>query len=78
MNSSVASVLSNPVIMAKVHGILVLVWITLAIATTSWALYDPDSKYLLAWVIAMSAYANAAAHWSARQGAAPSAGEVSS
>ena len=68
-----STVLSDPKAMAKVHGALALVWLVLAILTTVWALYDPENEYLLAWVIAMSAEAHAAAHWSARQGAAPSA-----
>ena len=67
--------LSDPKRMIKVHGVLALLWVVLALGTTVWAVLDSESKYLLAWVIWMSGYANAAAHWSARQGAAPSAGD---
>jgi hypothetical protein len=67
--------LSDPARMIRVHGWAALVWLVLAILTTAWALYDPENRYLLAWVVFMSAYANCASHWSAREGAAPSAKE---
>jgi hypothetical protein len=57
------------------HTVLAVVWLVLALATTGWALYDPESRYLLAWVIFMSAYANAAAHLAGRAGAGPSEDE---
>lgn len=57
----------------RVHNWAAGVWLALALGTTGWALYDPENRYLLAWVIFMSAYANTASHWSAREGAAPSA-----
>lgn len=59
----------------RLHAGAALLWLGLAIATTAWALLMPDNRYLLAWVIFMSAYANTASHWSAREGAAPSARE---
>jgi hypothetical protein len=58
------------------HAYAAWLWLALAILTTAWALYDPENRYLLAWVIFMSAYANTASHWSAREGAAPSAREA--
>jgi len=48
------------------------VWFVLLVGTTAWAVWDPESKFLIAWVICMSAYANFVGHWSAREGAAPS------
>lgn len=59
----------------RLHAGAAVLWLVLAIATTGWAIWDSDSKFLLAWVIFMSAYANTASHWSAREGAAPSAGD---
>lgn len=59
----------------KLHEVLAGVWAVLALGTTGWALYDNENKFLLAWVIFMSAYANVVGHWSAREGAAPSAEE---
>lgn len=59
----------------RLHAGAAVLWLVLAIATTGWALAMPDNRYLLAWVIFMSAYANTASHWSAREGAAPSAKE---
>lgn len=67
------AVLDDPKRMMAVHGWLAALWLALAVGTTAWAFYDPESRYLLAWLVFMSAYANAGAHWSARQGAAPSA-----
>jgi len=52
------------------------IWLVLALGTTYWAGADPDNKYLLAWVIFMSGYANVAAHLAGRAGAAPSEGET--
>lgn len=59
----------------RLHAGAAVLWLVLAVATTGWALVMPDNHYLLAWVIFMSAYANTASHWSAREGAAPSAKE---
>lgn len=59
----------------RVHTALAVIWAVLAIATTGWALYDPESRYLLAWVIAMSAYANLCGHLAAAAGAGPSEDE---
>lgn len=56
----------------RLHTAAAGVWGVLAIATTAWALYDPDNRYLLAWVIFMSAYANVGTHLAARAGAGPS------
>lgn len=33
------------------HTVLAGIWAVLALATTAWALWQPESKYLLAWVI---------------------------
>jgi hypothetical protein len=57
------------------HTILAGIWLVLALATTGWGIYAPENKYLLAWVIFMSGYANVAAHLAARAGSAPSEGE---
>lgn len=54
------------------HTVMAGLWLVLAIATTAWAVWDPESKYLLAWVIFMSGYANTAAHLAGRAGAGPS------
>ena len=70
---SVTDMLQDPARMIGVHSWLALVWLALTIGTTVWALVSPDNRYLLAWVIFMSGYANVASHWSAREGAAPSA-----
>lgn len=56
----------------KAHTVLAAVWLVLALGTTAWALYDADNRFLLAWVIFMSAYANCASHLAARAGAGPS------
>jgi hypothetical protein len=63
----------SPEARIRLHTWLARLWLALAVATTGWALWSPDNRYLLAWVIFMSAYANTASHWSAREGAAPSA-----
>jgi hypothetical protein len=68
-------ILDDPKVMARVHGVLALVWLILAILTTVWGVIDQDNRLLIAWLIFMSGYANAASHWGARQGAAPSAKE---
>lgn len=72
---SLLHALNDPAKMAGVHGYLAALWLALAALTTVWAVLDPENRYLLAWVIFMSGYANAGAHWAARQGAAPSAEE---
>ena len=72
---SLLAVLDDPKMMAHVHGWLAVVWAVLTVLTTAWALIAPEHPWLLAWVIAMSGWANTAAHWGARQGAAPSAKE---
>ena len=56
----------------RVHYVASGLWLLLALATTAWAIYDPENQYLLAWVIFMSAYANVASHLSAAAGAGPS------
>jgi len=63
----------SPEVRIKLHTWLACLWFMLAILTTGWAFYDPENRFLLAWIIFMSAYANTASHWSAREGAAPSA-----
>jgi hypothetical protein len=57
----------------RLHSWAAWLWLALAVATTGWALVDSENHALLAWVIFMSAYANTASHWSAKEGAAPSA-----
>lgn len=59
----------------KVHTALAALWLLLALGTTVWAFWDPENHYLLAWVIFMSAYANAASHLAGRAGAGPSEGQ---
>ncbi len=54
------------------HGWLAVAWFILTLVTTGLALWFPEHPWLLAWVIFMSGYANTAAHWAAREGAAPS------
>lgn len=56
----------------RLHTILAGIWLVLALGTTFWSVWDPENKYLLAWLVFMSAYANVVGHWSAREGAAPS------
>jgi hypothetical protein len=65
----------TPAARIRMHTWLAWAWLVLAVGTTGWALYDPENRYLLAWVIFMSAYANCVGHWSAKEGAAPSAEE---
>ncbi len=72
---NIPRVLNDPKAMARLHGVLALVWLVLAILTTVWGVISQESPYLIAWLIFMSGYANAASHWGARQGAAPSAKE---
>lgn len=55
--------------MRRFHGWAAVAWVVLAIATTAFALWAPDNKFLLAWVIFMSGYANAASHWGAKEAA---------
>lgn len=60
---------NDPRTMVIVHGWAAVLWAVLALGTTVAAVMFPEHPTLLAWVIFMSGYANAAAHWSARQGA---------
>jgi hypothetical protein len=66
----------SPEARMRLHLWLVWLWIVLTIATTVLALYLGESPFM-AWVIAISGYANVCGHWSAREGAAPSASEES-
>jgi hypothetical protein len=75
---SIMDMLQDPARMIGVHSWLALLWLALTFGTTVLAMWFPEHPYLLAWVIFMSGYANVASHWSAREGAAPSAGEVAS
>lgn len=59
----------------RVHRVMAGLWFALAIATTGWAIYDPENRYLLAWLVFMSGYANVAAHLSGAAGAGPSEGD---
>ena len=64
--------------LVKVHNGLAVLWLVLALATTGWAIWDPENRFLLAWVIFMSAYANVASHLSGAAGAGPSESGASS
>jgi hypothetical protein len=55
-----------------IHKALAALWFLLAIGTTAWGAWDPENKFLLAWVIFMSGYANCAGHLAAMAGAGPS------
>lgn len=59
----------------RLHTWLAWLWLGLTLATTAAAMRWPEHPWLLAWVICMSGYANVVGHWSAREGAAPSAAE---
>lgn len=59
----------------RLHTAAAWIWLTLTLFTTAAAMVWPEHPWLLAWVIAMSGYANVVGHWSAREGAAPSAKE---
>lgn len=63
--------------MRRAHSVMAIIWGVLAIVTTAWAVYDPESKLLMGWLVFMSAYALSVGHWGARQGAGAevSAGE---
>jgi hypothetical protein len=65
----------TPAARIRMHTWLAWVWLVLAVGTTGWAFWQPENRYLLAWIVFMSAYANCCGHWSAREGAAPSAKE---
>lgn len=53
----------------------ILIWRALMVGTTAWAIWDPESRYLFAWVIFMSAYAIVISHQAVKAGAEPSAKE---
>jgi hypothetical protein len=55
------------------HTWLAWVWLGLTLITTAAAWWWHDQPWLLAWITFMSGYALTATHWSAREGAAPSA-----
>lgn len=57
----------------RLHTTLAWAWLALTPATTAAAPAWPEHPRLLARVIAMSGYANVCGHWSAKEGAAPSA-----
>lgn len=59
----------------RVHQGLVALWAALTIGTTGWAVWMPDSPYLMAWLIFISCYAVVCTHWAGFEGAAPSAKE---
>jgi hypothetical protein len=69
----IRSTLANPEKMIVVHTWMAIIWALLSLATTIAAVVFPDNRFLLAWVIFMSGYANTVGHWAARQGAAPNA-----
>lgn len=58
----------------RLHEVMAGVWAVLTLGTTGAAMLWPEHPWLLAWVICMSGYANVVGHWSAKEGAAPSAG----
>lgn len=57
------------------HTYAAWIWLVLTLLTTAAAMRWPEHPWLLAWIITMSGYANVVGHWSAREGAAPSAQE---
>ena len=65
----------DPRCMMRLHAVMFWLWLAAGVALTGWAFYDPDNRYLLALVVFMSAYANAAGHAAGYSGAAPSARE---
>jgi len=65
----------TPARTVKLHTTMAAIWAVLALSTTAWGLYDPENRYLLAWLIFMSGYANMVGHLAGRAGAAPSAKE---
>ena len=65
----------SPEARIRLHTWLAWLWLALTLATTGAAMRWPEHPWLLAWVICMSGYANVVGHWSAREGAAPSASE---
>jgi hypothetical protein len=65
----------TPASRIRLHTYLAWVWLGLTVVTTAWAVWMPDSKLLMGWLIAMSGYAIVSTHWAAREGAAPSAEE---
>lgn len=62
----------SPHTVVRLHTTLAGLWFMLAVATTGWAVWDPENRYLLAWLVFMSGYANVAGHLAARAGAGPS------
>jgi hypothetical protein len=65
----------TPASRIRMHTWLAWAWLGLTVVTTAWAVWMPDSKLLMGWLIAMSGYAIVSTHWAAREGAAPSAEE---
>jgi hypothetical protein len=65
----------TPASRIRMHTWLAWAWLGLTVVTTAWAVWMPDSKLLMGWLIAMSGYAIVSTHWAAREGAAPSAKE---
>lgn len=62
----------SPETRIKLHTWLAVIWLVLTIVTTAWA-WAVQKDILLGWITFMSGYANVGTHWSAREGAAPSA-----
>lgn len=65
----------SPTARMRVHQGLVALWVVLTIGTTAWAVWAPQSSLLMPWLIFVSCYAIVGTHWSAYEGAAPSAPE---
>lgn len=63
MKSRAFTLLHDPKILRKVHGVLTVVWMLLLIPSLIWW---ADS---IPWLVTMSVWANIAGHWSAYQGA---------
>jgi hypothetical protein len=57
----------------RLHTWAAWIWLGLTIVTTVWAVIYPGHPLLLAWLVFMSGYAIVGTHWSAKEGAAPSA-----
>lgn len=72
---SLHELVTDPEQRMRLHAWAAWIWLVLTVVTTVLAVLFPEHPWLMAWVIAMSGYAIVVGHWSAREGAAPSAKE---
>lgn len=70
------AMVTDPKQRIRLHTRMAIGWFVLTNITAALALYLGESPFV-AWIVWMSGYANAGAHWAAREGAAPSAKETS-